>query len=119
MASPGLFIVLAKITPDKEEAFNRWYNEIHMPAAIERLPGIRSGKRYRIEDERTLLADGKVAQHREYQYLAVYEFESYDVMQAALSSGKLDEFVKQYNDAFGVGGRHHIRAVEVKSFGKR
>ena len=115
MAGKGLFIVMSKISPDKEEEFNRWYNEVHLPYALERLPML-SGRRYKIKDERTLLEGGKVKiEEPEYQYMAVYEFESYEIMQEALNSGKLGESVKEYNEKFGDGGRHHIRGVEIKS----
>ncbi len=31
MEKKGLFIVMAKMAPEKEEAYNRWYNEEHLP----------------------------------------------------------------------------------------
>ena len=40
MSKKALFMVWAKARPEDEEAFNKWYNEEHMPRAIERLPGI-------------------------------------------------------------------------------
>jgi len=43
------------------------------------------------------LEGGKVKiEEPEYQYMAVYEFESYEIMQEALNSGKLGESVKEY-----------------------
>jgi len=115
MPGKGLFIVMAKISPEKEEAFNRWYNEVHLPQALERLPML-SGRRYKIKDERTLLTGGKVkVEVPEYQYMAIYEFPSYEIMEEALNSGKLADSVKEYNEMFGEGGRHHIRGVEIKS----
>ena len=48
MDKKGLFIVMAKVKPEAEEAFNRWYNEDHLPKALERFPGVVSGRRYQI-----------------------------------------------------------------------
>ncbi len=115
MPGKGLFIVMAKITADKEEAFNKWYDEVHMPQAMNRLPML-SGRRYKIMDERTLHEGGKVEIEKPvYQYMAVYEFPSYEIMEEALNSGKLADSVKEYNEMFGEGGRHHIRGVELRS----
>ena len=115
MADRGLFIVMAKITPEKEEAFNRWYNEVHIPEALAMGGGVLAARRYKINAERTLLEGGKVKNDIEYQYMTIYEFEDYEKMEAHLNSGSLAKGVSEYNAAFGEGGRHHIRAVEVKS----
>ncbi len=37
-----------KVKPEAEAAFNRWYNEDHLPKAPERFPGVISGRRYQI-----------------------------------------------------------------------
>ncbi len=115
MPGKGLFIVMAKISPEKEEAFNRWYNEVHLPQALERLPGMLSGRRYKIQEERTLYEGGKSKIDTAYQYMAIYEFENFEAMQASLNSSKLAALLRKYNEAFGEGGRHHIRGVEIKS----
>jgi hypothetical protein len=39
---------MVKVNPEDEEAFNRWYNEEHMPRALERFPGVLSGRRYKV-----------------------------------------------------------------------
>jgi hypothetical protein len=108
MAGKGLFIVVASIAPEKEEAFNRWYNEDHLPKALERLPGIISGRRYKIMEG----AEG-------YKYMAVYEFESYEAMLEATKGEAIKPLIKDYNEKFGQGGRYHIRAVETKSLFNR
>ena len=104
MPKKALFMVWAKMRPEDEEAFNKWYNEEHMPRAIERLPGILSGRRYKIlegEDE--------------YQFMAHYEFESYEALQKALASDSFHGLVGEYNEAFGKGGRKLIKAVQLKT----
>ncbi len=104
MQKKGLFIVMAKVKPEDEEAFNRWYNEDHMPKALERFPGVLSGRRYQIlegEDE--------------YRFLALYEFESYEAMQVAVNSDVVNQLIREYNEAFGEGGRKRLLAVQLKS----
>ena len=104
MAEKGLFIVMAKVAPEDEDAFNRWYNEDHLPKALERFPGVLSGRRYKI-------MDGEA----EYQYLAFYEFESYEKMMETAKSDTMRQLVQEYNEAFGEGNRRRIFAVELKA----
>jgi antibiotic biosynthesis monooxygenase (ABM) superfamily enzyme len=104
MAKKGLFIVMAKVAPEQEEAYNRWYNEDHMPKALERFPGVLSGRRYKIMEGED-----------EYQYLAIYEFESYEKMEETMKSDIIKQLVQEYNEAFGKGNRKRILAVELKA----
>ena len=104
MAKKGLLIIMASMAPEKEEAFNRWYNEDHLPKLLERLPGILSGRRYKI-----------VEGEAEYQFMAMYEFESYKALEAAMKSEQIKQLVREYDEAFGKGGRRRLRAVELKS----
>jgi antibiotic biosynthesis monooxygenase (ABM) superfamily enzyme len=104
MAKRGLYIVMATIAPDKEEAFNKWYNEEHVPRVLERHPGVLTGKRYKI-----------VSGDDKHQYMAIYEYESLEALEKAQSSESTAQLIREYDAAFGKGGRHHISAVEVKS----
>lgn len=104
MQQKGLFIVMAKVKPQDEEAFNRWYNEEHMPRVLERIPGVHSGRRYKIlegEDE--------------YQFMAIYEFQAYEAMHTAVHSDTMKQLIKEYDEAFGEGGRKRLLAVQLKS----
>jgi antibiotic biosynthesis monooxygenase (ABM) superfamily enzyme len=104
MEQKGMLIIMAKVAPEKEEAFNRWYNEEHLPRALERLPGAISGRRYKI-------LEGE----QEYQFLALYEFESYQSLDSALKSDAMKQLVEEYNEAFGEGGRKRLKAIQIKS----
>jgi len=57
-----LFVVKATVPKDQEEAFNRWYNEEHIPLVLQ-YKGAVSARRYK-----AILGEEK------YQYMAVYEF---------------------------------------------
>ncbi len=104
MAKRGLLIVMSSIAPEKEEAFNRWYNEDHVPKILERIPGVLSARRYKIME-----GGG------EYQFIAMYEFESYKALEASTKTKQVKQLVREFDEAFGKGGRHRIRAVELKS----
>jgi hypothetical protein len=104
MEQKGLLIIMAKVPLEKEEAFNRWYNEEHLPRALERLPGAISGRRYRIMEG-----------DPEYQFIALYEFESYQALDDALKSDAMKQLVEEYNEAFGAGGRKRLKAMQIKS----
>ena len=104
MNKKGLLIVMARVKPEDEKAFNQWYNEDHLPKAIERFPGVLSGRRYKIlegEDE--------------YRYLAMYEFESYQAAHATVNSEVIQELMREYDTAFGKGGRKRILAEQIKA----
>lgn len=104
MARRGLLIVMASIAAEREEAFNRWYNEDHLPKMLERMPGILSGRRYKI-----------IEGEEKYRFMAIYEFESYEAIEAATKAEQGKQLKREYDEAFGKGGRHHIRAIEIKS----
>ena len=104
MAQKGLFIVKAKVKPEHEDAFNQWYNEEHLPRALERFPGVLSGRRYKVMEGED-----------EYQFLALYEFESYEAMHAAVNSDVIKQLIKEFDEAFGDVERKRILAVQLKS----
>jgi antibiotic biosynthesis monooxygenase (ABM) superfamily enzyme len=84
-----ILVVRATIAKDKEAAFNKWYNEEHVPQLL-RYNGAISGRRYR-----KILGDDK------FQYMAVYEFASKDVFRRFQDSDHFAELVKEYDANFG------------------
>lgn len=84
-----LFMVRATITKDKEAAFNKWYNEEHVPQVLQ-YNGAVSGRRYR-----RILGEDK------YEYMALYEFASEDVFKTFQESGYLKELKAEYDKHFG------------------
>jgi heme-degrading monooxygenase HmoA len=97
-----LFVVKASITPEQEEAFNRWYNEEHCPQLLQ-FRGAVSARRYK-----AILGED------EHQYMAVYEFESEATFQRFLKSGHLEELKREYDAHFaGVSERTRSAWVQV------
>jgi heme-degrading monooxygenase HmoA len=84
-----IFVVRATITKEQESAFNRWYNEEHVPQLL-RYNGAVGARRYR-----KILGDDK------YQYMAVYEFASEEAFRRFQESDHLKDLVKEYNANFG------------------
>lgn len=69
-----LFLAFTNPTEGKEEAFNRWYDEQHIPDVID-VPGFVSGQRFRLDDTQYPL-NQHPSRHR---YLALYEIETDDI----------------------------------------
>jgi antibiotic biosynthesis monooxygenase (ABM) superfamily enzyme len=97
-----LFTVKATIAKDREEAFNRWYNQEHCPQVL-RFAGALSAKRYR-----AILGEDT------YQYMAVYEFQDEPTFQRFLQSPELKALVADYDAEFGgVSERARFAYVQV------
>lgn len=105
MGRKGAFVVMAKVKAEKEDAFNRWYDEDHMPKALNRFPGVISGRRYKILDG----GDG-------FNYLAFYEFESPEKVSETMKSDALKGLIKEFDAAFGDVARKRLVATEIKAF---
>lgn len=104
MAQKGAFMVMAKVRPDQEQAFNTWYDEDHLPKALNRFPGVLSGRRYKIADG----GDG-------FNYMALYEFESPGKLAEMQTSDALKGLIKEFDAAFGDVTRKRILATEIKA----
>lgn len=84
-----LFVVRANVTKDKEAAFNKWYNEEHLPQLL-RYNGAISGRRYK-----KILGDDK------FEYMAVYEFANEEVFRRFQESDYIKELIQVFDASFG------------------
>jgi hypothetical protein len=84
-----LLIVKATITKDREEAFNRWYNEEHIPQFLQ-FKGAVSARRYK-----ALLGEDK------YQYMAVYELQDEATFRRLMDSEHMKSLKVDYDAKFG------------------
>jgi antibiotic biosynthesis monooxygenase (ABM) superfamily enzyme len=84
-----LFVVRANVAKDKEAAFNKWYNEEHVPMLL-RYNGAVSARRYK-----------KILGEDKYEYMAVYEFANEAVFERFQTSDYLKELIAEYNANFG------------------
>jgi antibiotic biosynthesis monooxygenase (ABM) superfamily enzyme len=85
----AIFVVRASIAKEKEAAFNRWYNEEHVPQVLQ-FNGAVGARRYR-----QILGEDK------FQYMAVYEFASEEVFQRFMASDHLKTLIEDYDANFG------------------
>ena len=96
-----LFTVKATIPKDREERFNRWYNEEHCPDVL-RFRGAVSAKRYR-----AILGEDT------FQYMAVYEFQDEATFQRFMQSDDLKKLRADYDADFSISKRHAAAYVQV------
>jgi hypothetical protein len=85
----GLFVVRATIAKEREAEFNRWYNEEHVPQVL-RYNGAVSARRYR-----------RITGEDKFDYMAMYEFASEEVLQQFLRSDALTALRSEYDQHFG------------------
>ena len=84
-----LFMVKATITKEKEEAFNRWYNEEHAPQAMQ-FKGFLGARRFK-----AIMGEDK------YQYMALYELEDEATFWRFMESDHLKTLKAEYDANFG------------------
>ena len=66
-----LYLVRANPRKDREEEFNRWYDEIHLDQVL-RVSGFKSARRFKLAPE-------QVQPKQESTYFAIYEIESNNI----------------------------------------
>jgi hypothetical protein len=100
--STVLFMVRATITKEKEEEFNRWYNEEHLPQLL-RFKGAVSARRYK-----AILGEDK------YQYLALYEIANEETFRRLMDSEHMKKLKLEYDERYGaVSERARSAYVQV------
>lgn len=60
-----LLLVLSNAQPGEDDAFNEWYDQVHVPEVLA-LPGYRAATRYRVEPNPT-------DEHPAHRYVTLYE----------------------------------------------
>lgn len=86
---PVLFIVHTSIAPEKEEAFNRWYNHKHLRDIL-RMSGAVGARRYR-----------RVLGDDEHQYIAIYEYPDQETLEAWRVSEDRETIWAEHQELFG------------------
>ena len=98
----ALFTVKATITPDREKAFNEWYNHEHIPDVF-KFKGVVGARRYRATQPED-----------KFQYITVYEFESEETLERFLASDHMKWLRQEYDKHFGgVSERQRASYVQV------
>jgi heme-degrading monooxygenase HmoA len=80
-------IIAAESTPEKEEEFNRWYTDEHVPMLMG-AKSLKQASRYRrIGDDANLS-----------KFITVYEFESKEAVEEFHKSPAFADAIKDYED---------------------
>ena len=66
-----ILVVMMEVDPEGEEAFERWYNEEHLPERLE-IPGYVSARRFKLEEGNGVL-----------KYLCIWELEDGSPLESA------------------------------------
>lgn len=96
-----LMMIKSTIAAAEEEAFNRWYDNDHIPQVMS-YPGTISARRYK-----TLLSNDQ------YQYMALYEFDSEETFAAFQKSDHLAAMSAEYDALFGNVVREPSSYVQI------
>lgn len=94
-------------SPDREDEFNRWYSETHLPDVL-RVDGYSAAQRFRLVEGLPLAEGLPLPPHR---YLAVYELETDDLEAAAQ---RLRDQVLQ--GAIGISDTLDLQSVSVSFY---
>jgi antibiotic biosynthesis monooxygenase (ABM) superfamily enzyme len=104
MPSPAMFVVKATIAPEREAAFNEWYDTVRSAEAA-RVPGCTGMRRYA-----AVALDTAHAGAEPWQYMVCYDFESEEALQAFVRSDTLRAMTRDYDARFGGSGDRTRRA---------
>ena len=80
-------IVASQSSPEKEEEFNKWYTDVHVPMFLG-FEGLKKAGRYRCIGDAGVNA----------KYLAIYEFEDEEALDAFPKSEAFAEAVKDFEE---------------------
>ena len=75
---------------EKEEEFNEWYNNVHVPEVLT-APGMVRAERFVAEGSSQGLP----------KYLAIYELEDEDAIKKALSSKEMSNAIRDFTKGWG------------------
>jgi antibiotic biosynthesis monooxygenase (ABM) superfamily enzyme len=93
MAHSVILIVANEPGPGREIEYNEWYTEIHIPMMF-RFPGLKRASRYRLSGENQECS----------RYLAIYEFDSKEDLEAFSGSPEFAAAVKDFDEKWKDGG---------------
>jgi len=94
-----LYLVRTIISKDKEEAFDRWYNEEHVPTILQ-FRGAVSARRYKAVKDPEVIAAGKLANDR-FTHLAAYEYQDVDTLTRWFSTPERKEMRSDHESRWG------------------
>lgn len=83
MSHAVLLAYVQPTSPADEAEFNRWYDDVHIPQLVERVPGVHSAKRFRFASDQF---EGTLPPSN--GYLTLYEIDANDTAGTIAEIGK-------------------------------
>jgi hypothetical protein len=83
MSNAVLLAYVQPTSPADEAEFNRWYDEVHIPQLIDRVPGVHAARRFHFAADQF---EGTVPPA--HGYLTLYEIDANDVAGTLAEIGK-------------------------------
>ena len=100
MSAAAYFFVHATVPEGREDEFNTWYEQEHIPKTL-RYPGIASAHRYRLLDSGSGDPGSPISpDESKYRYLVVYEFQDEATLRGFLKSPYLKELKADFDSRF-------------------
>jgi uncharacterized protein (TIGR02118 family) len=97
-----LFMVKATIPKEKEQEFNRWYDEVHIPMFLQ-FNGAVSARRYKA-----------IVGEEKFQYVAMYELKDEATFKRLMESDHMKALKADYDAKWGsVSDRARFAYVQV------
>ena len=100
MNARPILVVELPVPPGREDEWNRWYHEVHIPDVLANVPGALQSVRYRLA-----AGDDDVA------YLVIHEFESEEALRTYVDAPVLARRWDEYERLWGTR-----RAVRRRAF---
>ena len=94
-------LVFSNPTPDREDDYNRWYNEVHLGEVLE-IPVCSAAQRFE-------LTEVQMSEGHAFRYLAIYEFDCEPAEAKAALLKAAPEF--DMSDALGETGPMIFRPI--------
>lgn len=105
-ATPFINVVASKCDPKHEAKFNKWYEDVHIPMLM-KFKGLKGVTRYKIGNDDKDLAE----------YLAIYEFESKEVLDAYERSPELAAALEEIKESWPDGGWELVWRASYQQLG--
>ncbi len=96
-----LLVVELPVPSGREEDWNRWYHEVHIPDVLRSVDGAVRSRRYRL-----------VAGDDTFRYLVHHEFESVEKLRHYHDSTQVNERWQDYEQQWGLPARYRRRSFE-------
>ena len=101
---PIISVLGTRCKPEREEEFNKWYDEIHIPLLF-KFPGMTGVKRWKL-----LNGNGEYP-----EYLALYEFENQGAFEAFQTSLEREVAIKEMDETWKEGKFETIWRLQYES----